>query len=738
MYWMRPPELARVRDRDRFDPILEGARHGLSRERSLAAWEQGCADATDRAGRLDPDQARQRFHDLVRRTQARGGGLRPDAGRVTRVQTELLGGPRDPWAAGERTARIPGRTTRVADELHRRSASDGWPSVPGRQTLSAAVPDHRLGFADHRVRGLRDVLQRLGPDHPRTGELLAATAAADRSIAGRATLWRAPLSGTATPEGHALWRVAERHAATLYRQAIRDGAVDAHDPAIESAIERCGAGQPLPAEVRRDMERVLGISLAGARIHTDAVAIQAARALGARAFTVGQDIFFAEGAFAPDTRPGRMLLAHELTHVAQALRGDVPATGDGLRVSQPGESQEQEAEAVAAHVDRPAPSPASSAIQPVRRDALEREAAAAPAAPGSRRAPGAVMRQVRDLTTGPGARVPDLPAALLETLRRSVRGRVLQVGSQGNMPPDGDPPDAALARLTPTEINVARQIHDRASAIAGLWEQVDTLERITGGGAPGVWFRPRSAAGLRGLLDRSTSLCREHRALSQVWHPGFDMWREVVTPGTPGLHVGIPDGGGRHDLHIDPHQTVHHREVRPGGADPYPGAACMNDAEALSDHFRDIGGMTPGGQRSARNYPPVFMRYDQARVAADWIHRRAARLLAGQPGAAQRQRVEQARAEAEGAVRQQLDPIDRYVRELAQQGATGDAASQHDSIILPNLGAAEDRIRRAAGALRAVGVVPGANLPGLDEAELQMLRGWGFEPTAPAPLPAQP
>jgi hypothetical protein len=213
------------------------------------------------------------------------------------------------------------------------------------------------------------------------------------------------------------------------------------------------------------------------------------------------------------------------------------------------------------------------------------------------------------------------------------------------------------------------------------------------------------------------------------------MWREVVTPGTPGLHVGIPDGGGRHDLHIDPHQTVHHREARPGGADPYPGAACMNDAEALSDHFRDIGGMTPGRQGSGRSYPAVFMRYDQARVAADWIHRRAVRLLAGQPGPAQRQRLEQAREETEGAAHQQLDPIDRYVRELAQQGATGDAASQHDSILLPSLGAAEDRIRRAAGALRAVGVVPGANIPGISDAEVAMLRGWGFEPPAP-PRPA--
>ena len=55
--------------------------------------------------------------------------------------------------------------------------------------------------------------------------------------------------------------------------------------------------------------------------------IRAARALNARAFTVGHDIAFAAGEFRPDTAAGRHLLAHELSHVVQQSGGS--RGGDG-------------------------------------------------------------------------------------------------------------------------------------------------------------------------------------------------------------------------------------------------------------------------------------------------------------------------------------------------------------------------------------------------------------------------
>ena len=83
------------------------------------------------------------------------------------------------------------------------------------------------------------------------------------------------------------------------------------------------------------------------RVHTDDHAGALARAVSARAFTVGSDIFFAPGQYNPGTSSGNELIAHEVAHVAQQ-RG-APAGGP-LTVSQPGDAMEREAEAVARDV----------------------------------------------------------------------------------------------------------------------------------------------------------------------------------------------------------------------------------------------------------------------------------------------------------------------------------------------------------------------------------------------------
>jgi hypothetical protein len=64
--------------------------------------------------------------------------------------------------------------------------------------------------------------------------------------------------------------------------------------------------------------------LARVRIHADASAARSAAALGARAYTVGRDVYFARGQFRPETRTGRRLIAHELAHVAQQERAGRP------------------------------------------------------------------------------------------------------------------------------------------------------------------------------------------------------------------------------------------------------------------------------------------------------------------------------------------------------------------------------------------------------------------------------
>jgi hypothetical protein len=76
------------------------------------------------------------------------------------------------------------------------------------------------------------------------------------------------------------------------------------------------AGRPLPAAVRADLEDRLGYELSPVRLHTDPRAGAMAESLGARALTVGTDIYFGRGVN-PESDAGLGLLAHEATHVVQ-------------------------------------------------------------------------------------------------------------------------------------------------------------------------------------------------------------------------------------------------------------------------------------------------------------------------------------------------------------------------------------------------------------------------------------
>lgn len=92
-----------------------------------------------------------------------------------------------------------------------------------------------------------------------------------------------------------------------------------------------GRGSPLPDRLRSGMEAAFRADFSAVRVH---VGLQAAR-IGAAAFTVGSDIYFAPGRFQPDTVPGRQLLGHELAHVLQQRQGRVRnPLGAGLAIVQ--------------------------------------------------------------------------------------------------------------------------------------------------------------------------------------------------------------------------------------------------------------------------------------------------------------------------------------------------------------------------------------------------------------------
>ena len=95
-----------------------------------------------------------------------------------------------------------------------------------------------------------------------------------------------------------------------------DGLAGAPAPPVVHAVLR-GGGEPLAADVRAFMERGLGRDFGGVRVHTGPQAASSARAVGARAYAVGPRLVFGDGEYAPGTLAGRLLLAHELAHVAQ-------------------------------------------------------------------------------------------------------------------------------------------------------------------------------------------------------------------------------------------------------------------------------------------------------------------------------------------------------------------------------------------------------------------------------------
>ena len=89
--------------------------------------------------------------------------------------------------------------------------------------------------------------------------------------------------------------------------------------AIPASVSRTvqSPGQALDTGTRAAMEPRFGRDFSDVRVHTDTEAAESARAVNARAYTVGQDIAFASGQYQPSTDEGSALLAHELAHTVQ-------------------------------------------------------------------------------------------------------------------------------------------------------------------------------------------------------------------------------------------------------------------------------------------------------------------------------------------------------------------------------------------------------------------------------------
>lgn len=95
------------------------------------------------------------------------------------------------------------------------------------------------------------------------------------------------------------------------------GATHTTDTVANGIESTRGTGEALPLDTKSFMETQFGADFSKVRVHNDKKSHRLSEELNAQAFTIGSDIYFNKGAFAPDSSKGKHLLAHELTHTLQ-------------------------------------------------------------------------------------------------------------------------------------------------------------------------------------------------------------------------------------------------------------------------------------------------------------------------------------------------------------------------------------------------------------------------------------
>jgi hypothetical protein len=130
----------------------------------------------------------------------------------------------------------------------------------------------------------------------------------------------------------------------LRRARNANGVAGDADQAVAAASGNSGSA--LPETLMRKFEASLGTDLSGVRVHAGNDSAAAAHAVGAQAYTVGQDIHFGTGYYDPSSSRGEHLLAHEVAHTVQQ-RGGTPRHQNKLEVSAPHDAAEYEADRAA-------------------------------------------------------------------------------------------------------------------------------------------------------------------------------------------------------------------------------------------------------------------------------------------------------------------------------------------------------------------------------------------------------
>jgi len=108
----------------------------------------------------------------------------------------------------------------------------------------------------------------------------------------------------------------DEHPPVMHKKKEGNGTNKSSD--IQERIKNTkGNGRPMSERTARQMEQAFGADFSNVTIHTDSESDSLNKDMHSLAFTNGNDIYFAEGKYNPDSSSGKTLLAHELTHVIQ-------------------------------------------------------------------------------------------------------------------------------------------------------------------------------------------------------------------------------------------------------------------------------------------------------------------------------------------------------------------------------------------------------------------------------------
>ena len=153
---------------------------------------------------------------------------------------------------------------------------------------------------------------------------------------------------------------------SLQRRAVNNQAESSEVPPIVHEVLR-SPGQPLDGNTRTFMESRFGHDFSQVRVHTDEKAAKSAQSVNALAYTVGPNVVFGKGEYTPSTTAGKRLLAHELTHTIQqsAISSISSSVLQTLRMSEPSNHYEREADFVANQIANGARRPSKGTISAI-------------------------------------------------------------------------------------------------------------------------------------------------------------------------------------------------------------------------------------------------------------------------------------------------------------------------------------------------------------------------------------